>query len=90
MPPNAHRLDQRKLIPLVDLAGLVLFSSLLRLTLAVNFPPASQVSFADYIWVMLVGLHLDLVAGLILLTPVVFWCAFVPERWWLSRWHRSR
>jgi phosphoglycerol transferase MdoB-like AlkP superfamily enzyme len=89
MPPNAHRLDQRKLIPLVDLAGLVLFSSLLRLTLAVNFPPASQVSFADYIWVMLVGLHLDLVAGLILLTPVVFWCAFVPERWWLSRWHRS-
>lgn len=68
-------------------ATLVGLSTLLRLVLFWSFKPAS-VPVGDALKTFLIGLHLDVSAGLWLTLPWLGWLALVSERRFGRRWHR--
>lgn len=79
----------RQNLPITGLLGFLFLSTILRTVLAVLFPPASPVRPGEYVSAFLVGLHLDLVAGAVVLLPLALWCALIPSRWWTSGWNRG-
>lgn len=68
-------------------AWLVLGWTLLRVVLALSFGPAGQ-SFGEWVSVFIAGLHRDILAGLVVSLPLLFYLWIVPERIWRARWHR--
>lgn len=89
MPPVSEK--QTSLRQRIPLAGFLWFLGLctvLRITLSILFPPATSVRAVEYVQAFLVGLHLDLVAGAVLVLPLVLWSTLVPGRWWIASWNR--
>ena len=59
----------------------------LRLVLFLKFAPAGAAQH-DLVNTFLIGLHRDAYVGLLLSLPLLFWFFILPNRWFVTTWHR--
>lgn len=71
----------------ICLAFYLIVCTILRATLLHTFGPAA-VTASEFVHVFWVGFRMDLVAGLALLVPLVFWLTFLPTHWYRTALHR--
>jgi len=62
--------------------------TILRMALALMFPPATPVSAGAWVLTFIVGLHLDVVMTAILLLPLAIWTTMLAKRDWSTGWRR--
>lgn len=76
----------RLLLPLINTGLLIAAFTMLRLVLALLFPPATPVTAGAWLHTFLVGLHLDIVMSVILLLPFALWATMLSKQNWGAGW----
>jgi len=82
------RQHPRLLLPLASATVLLAAFTVLRVALALLFPPATPVSAGAWALTFLVGLHLDIVMSAIVLLPLAIWTTLLAKRDWSAGWRR--
>lgn len=81
-------LPARSALPLAFAGSYFLLSQVLRIFLALAFPPPSQIPVSDWVRTFAVGLHFDLAIASILFLPLMLWTGLVSTAKWQAAWHR--
>ena len=71
----------------VCLGFYLVLSTALRIYLAYRFGPIG-IWNDQSLHAFLIGIRMDLAAGLLLLLPLSFWLALIPQKLFTARWHR--
>lgn len=76
-------------LPLGNALVLLAGFTILRLAIAVLFPPASPVPGIDWVKAFLVGLHFDVAMSVVLTVPLMLWTTVTCQRRWSAKWQRG-